>query len=218
MHKIAFLILISILLLTGCTYKKIDENNIDNITDILLIKKLNLFNHTAKGYKYYLPKGVKVIDNTNYNERLFANGNVYYLYIDIVNFHYKKPFSYTINEDAFFSKPLKYKNEGYLEINKINDKYFIEMMYNYAKIETFVKEKDIGNTIINISYILSSLKFNDNIIDLIFDEDILNYDEKKFDIFESKGREGNFLDYVNEYDVFEEEAEDIIINEQNMVE
>ncbi len=213
-----FLMLISIFLITGCGFKEIDQHNIDQVTDLLLIKKSDLANQLSKGYKYYKPRGVSLLDNKGYNEKLFAKGNVYYLYVDVISYYFQKELKYQFNDEAYFSKKLVYDNEGYLEINKINDKYFIEMMYNYAKIETFANKNDLTDTIINMCYILSSLTFNDNIIQLLFDDDVLNFDEQKIDIFNPKRTDGKFLDYISEYDVYEELEEDMISTDHNIVE
>ncbi len=43
---------------------------------------------------------------------------------------------------AFYSSALSYNDKtGYLEINEINDKYFIEMMFHYAKVETYIEKR-----------------------------------------------------------------------------
>jgi hypothetical protein len=153
-----------------------------------------------------------VTDSTSYNEKLYSSGNVYYLYVDVVSYYFKKDSNYVENKDAYFSKKLDYRNKrGYLEITKINNLYFIEMMYNYAKVEALVTKDDIGPTIINSSYILSSLKFNDKIIKLLFDENILNFNEEQFKLFEPKRKEGNFLDYVKEYDQYEQNIDEDLI-------
>lgn len=215
------ILLIIILSFTGCTINEIENDNIDHIIDLILLTNHNLSNQTSKGYKYYLPKGVILIDNIDFNDKLYANNSVYYLYVDIASFYFKKKLNYEINNKAYFSKNLKYDKNGYLEINKVNELYFIEMMYNYAKIETLVNERDIPNTIINLSYILSSITFNQKIIKLMFDEGNLNYNEQKVDIFETKGKESKFLDYINEYDVCVEpciEEESIINFDQNVTE
>lgn len=209
------ILLIIIFSFAGCTIKEIEDNDIDYIIDLIIQTNHKLVNQTSKGYKYYLPKGVTLIDNINYNEKLYATSNVYYLYVDIASFYFQKELNYQINKDAYFSKNLSYNKKGYLEINKIDNLYFIEMMYNYAKIETLVEEKDLQNTIINLSYILSSITFNQKVIKLMFDEDRLNFNEQKVDIFETKGRESKFIDYVNEYDVYIDpgiEEEEAIIN------
>jgi hypothetical protein len=198
--------------MTGCDIKELDSNDINKVVDTILNQKLNLYSQTSNGYKYYVPRGVMVTDSTSYNEKLYSSGNVYYLYVDVVSYYFKKDSNYIENKDAYFSKKLDYKNKkGYLEITKINNLYFIEMMYNYAKVEALVTKDDIVPTIINSSYILSTLKFNDKIIKLLFDENILNFNEEQFKLFEPKRKEGNFLDYVKEYDQYEQNIDEDLI-------
>lgn len=209
MKKIFVLLLISVFLLTGCNVRQINPDDLNKVTDLILSKNLNLYNRTSNGYKYYAPRGMRVIDNTDFNEKLFSNGDTYYLYVDVVNYFFKKDFTYKVNEDAYFSKELNYRNnKGYLEITKIKNMYFVEMMFNYSKIEVFVPKEDISVAVMNASYILGSVKFNDVIIKTLFDENSLNFSEEQFKLFEPKRKEGNFLDYVNEYDQYEGTIDD----------
>jgi hypothetical protein len=204
MKKFFVLLLISLVFTTGCSIEQMDVKNINKMVDTILSQKLNLSNQTSSGYKYYAPRGVRVINNTDYNEKLYANGNKYYLYVDVVSYYFKKDSTYEENKEAYFSKKLDYNNKkGYLEITKIKDLYFVEMMYNYAKVEVLVPKDDIEMAVINAGYILSSLKFNDRIIKTKFDNNALNFNEEKFELFEPKRKEGNFLDYINEYDQYE---------------
>lgn len=209
MKRIFVLLLLSLIFIPGCSIKYIDDKDVDKIIDSFLSKKLNLYNQVSSGYKYYLPRGVRVIDNTAYNEKLYAGGNTYFLYVDVVSYHFNKDFTYVENKDAYYSKKLDYNGKkGYIEINVHKGLYFIEMMFNYAKVETFVLKKDIENTIINISYVLSSIKFNDKIINKLFDEDLLNYNEEQFELFEPKRDTGDFLDYVKKFDQYEDTIDD----------
>ncbi|MDD2469475.1 MAG: hypothetical protein PHI22_00900 [Bacilli bacterium] len=218
MKKFFMLLLISLIITTGCNIKQIDDKNIDKMIDTILGTNLNLHNQTSSGYKYYVPRGVRVIDSTSYNEKLYTNGHMYYLYVDVVSYHFKKTSDYKVNEKAYFSKKLDYNNKkGYLEINKIKNLYFVEMMYNYAKIEAFVSLDSLEQTVINASYILSSLKFNDTIIKLLFDEQVINFNEEQFKLFEPKRKEGDFLDYFDEYEEYEEEIDEDLITPDNSI-
>ena len=88
--KKSLLLLIFVLIITGCDIKEVNTNDINNNVSILLNEKINLSNRVASGYKYYLPRGMRVIDKTEYNEKLFSQGYTYYLYIDVVSYHFKK--------------------------------------------------------------------------------------------------------------------------------
>lgn len=213
MKKTFVLVLISLVFLTGCSIEQIDENNIDIILDTFLNKNLNLYNQVSSGYKYYLPRGIRVVDNAEYNEKLYADGNIYYFYVDVVSYYFKKVDNYTEKEDIYYSKRLEHNNKkGYIQITKNKELYFVEMLYNYAKIETLVAEKDIKQTVINATYILNSLNFNDKIIEKSFDETLLNFNEEQFKLFEPKRKTGDFLDYEEEYGKYEETIdEDLIV-------
>ncbi|MFA5408068.1 MAG: hypothetical protein WC343_04775 [Bacilli bacterium] len=220
MKRFLILLLISFVFVTGCSVKQINSKDINKTVDSILCKNLNLYNYSSGGYKYYLPRGMRVIDNTSYNEKLYSNGNAYYLYVDIVSYYFEKSSTYEKNTDLYFSKQIVCNNKtGYLEITKKDDSYFIDYVYNYAKIKAYVALGDIENAVINASYILSSLTFNDTIIDSYFGNDTLSYDEEKFELFESQRETGNFLDYVTEYDQYEKEIdEDLLVPDNTSTE
>ncbi len=199
MKKI-FIILLSAFVLTGCSMVRIDTTNINTILNVVLSKENKLYNTTGKGYKYYSPRGVSYIDATEYNEKLYSNGNYYYLYIDINNYYYKKEVEYEENKDAYFSRKLDFNNnQGYLEINKYEDGlYLIEYLYNYAKIEAIVSEEDINEVVLNATYILSSMKYNDNVIKIALNDDKFSQKEERYDIFTPKKTNDNFIKFNEE--------------------
>ena len=199
MKKKAILLLI-IILLTGCTVVRIDANNIDNIINIILSKNNNLYNRVGKGYKYYVPRGVNYIDTDELNDKLYSKGNYYYLYVDAVSYYYNIDYEYQVDDNAYYSKLIDINGKkGYLEIKKTeNDKYYIEFMYNYSKIETIVDYDDINNAILNASYILSTVKFNNNVIKIMLNEDYFVNKEEKYDIFNSKKQSDTFLKYESD--------------------
>lgn len=189
-----WLLLILILLTAGCSVVRIDTTDIDNIVSVVLSKDNALYNQIGKGYKYYVPKGVSYVDTSSYNDVLYASGQRYYLYIDTISYYHKKEKAYEENQNAYYSKALDIRGKkGYIEINEQkNGKYFIEFMYNYAKIEALVDSKNIHEVILNASYILSTVKFNDNVISLTLDDEFLS-SEEKYDIFTSKQETDDFL-------------------------
>lgn len=188
------LLLCSLLLLCGCSVVRIDTNSIDNIVSVVLSKNNDLYNQIGKGYKYYIPRGVSYMDTNNYNDVLYSDGNYYYLYIDVVSYYHKVVKNYEEDPDAYYSKKIDINGkQGYLEINKQeNDRYFIEFMYNYSKIEVEADYDDINDIVLNTSYILSTVKFNDKVISAVLDDEFL-VSEEKYDIFTSKKESDNFL-------------------------
>ena len=125
------------------------------------------------------------------------------MYTDIVSYYHKIKKNYTVDNNAFISKKLIYNGkEGYLEVNQQDDKYYIEMMFNYAKVEGYADKYDLVDSISSISYILSSIKYNDNVIETLLGDKRYNLSENEtYNIFKTKkSNDGNFLDYINEYD------------------
>lgn len=192
MKKILLLSLL--LLLCGCSIVRIDTSNIDNIVEVVLSKDNNLYNQIGKGYKYYVPRGVSYMDTNDYNDVLYSNGDYYYLYIDVISYYYDVVKDYQENEEAYYSKKIDINDKiGYLEINEQkNGRYFIEFMYNYSKMEVEADYEDINDIVLNTSYILSTVKFNDNIVKVVLDDEFL-VSEEKYDIFTSKKETDNFL-------------------------
>ena len=196
MKKIIFLGLLT-LILTGCTVVRIDTTSIDNIINVILSKENTLYNRVGRGYKYYVPRGVTYIDSSGTNDKLYSNGVYYYLYLDEISYFYKKTNNYKVDNSKYYSKKIKNGDKkGYLEITKKNDLYLIEFVYNYAKIEALVPKEDINDTVLNCSYILSTIKYSSNIIKLSLEDDFLKNKEEEYDVFSSKGNnDDNFLRY-----------------------
>ena len=191
MKKLAILFLV--LVLTGCSVVRIDTNDIDNIIDVVLSKKNNIYNRVGKGYKYYIPRGVTYIDTNELNDKLYSNGVYYYLYIDAVSYYYKSKLNVSDDLDIYYYRKIDGKKEGYVKIIEQDGLYKIEFVYNYAKIESKVKKEKIEEVILNSSYILSTVKFNDNVIKLMLDDDYFVNKEEQYDLFTRKETEDYFL-------------------------
>lgn len=191
------ILLLTVLLLAGCTIVRIDTKSIDNITSVILSKNNKLYNRIGRGYKYYVPRGVTYIDSSESNDKLYSNGVYYYLYLDEVNYYYKKTIKYKENNNAYYSKKIdNNKKQGYLEITKKDKMYLIEFVYNYAKIEALVPQSHINETVLNSSYILSTIKYNKNIIKLSLKDNFLKEKEETYQEFTKKNQdEGSFLRY-----------------------
>lgn len=195
--KKLFIVFIMMFIVTGCQVTRIDTKSIDNMINVILSKDNKLYNRIGKGYKYYRPRGVSYIDTNELNDVLYSNGNYYYLYIDAVSYYYKTKLNYKENKDAYYSKKLSFKKEGYIEINKKDDKYLITFVYNYAKIEALVKKEDINKVLLDSSYILSTVKFNDKIIALMLNDEYFTNKEEQYTKYKIKKKENNknFLKY-----------------------
>ena len=108
----------------------------EEILNNATIEENNLHNTNNKGFKYYLPTGFSVTKDNEFNQTLTSHNNIYYLNIDIVSYYYKKGSEETKEiDDYYFYKFNKNNKDGYLRIRKNNDKFFVELCYNYAIIE-----------------------------------------------------------------------------------
>lgn len=196
MKKI-ILVLSLILVLTGCSAVRIDTSSIDNILSVILTKNNKLFNQVGSGYKYYLPGGVTYIDSDDLNDILYCNGTYYYLYVDAISYYYKTENNYKENKDLYYSKLISkkdgFKYDGYLEITEDDNLYHIEFFYNYAKIEAVVQKENLNDTILNASYILSTIKYNYNVVELMLQEDYFTNKTGKFNNYNSKDNSEKFV-------------------------
>lgn len=200
MKKKIILILL-VLLLTGCVNVK--TSSYDEIINEAIKSDVNIYNTYRNGYKMYIPHGLYIDNKKEYNEIIRGSDENYYLYIDIVSYLNKKENTYKENNDYVYSKLINYGNKtGFIEIKQENDKYLVEIVYNYAKMEVMVDESHIKNAIANSIVILSSIHYNDKILSKMREDNVLNFNEETIDIFSTKDRENsNFLEYKEEYDV-----------------
>ncbi len=208
MKKKLLILTISIFVLTGCT--NINSTNLNEVIDIMLSSKVTLANNVFEGYKYYIPRGLKLTSKDEYNAVLLDEyNNTYYFYIDVISYYNKENLDYKVNKRSYFSKELNYNNKmGYLEITKIeeDDYYFIEYMYNYGKIEAFVKETEINSAVINMSSVLSSLSFNRSVLETLVGNKVLNYKEDTYNVMKPKGStatKDTYLEYEEKYGIYE---------------
>ena len=202
MKKVIVLLLATLFLTTGCSgVITVRYDDIDTIVNEVLLKKSKLSNVAFEGYKYYVPRGLTFLNKDQFNALLQDQyHNRYYLYVDVVSYYHKVENTYKEDSSAYYSKALKNKDQfGYLKINEVKGKYFIEAMYHYAKVEVYVSKDQLQDAVCNVSYLLSSIKYNRSILETLIGDNVLNYKEEEFDIFKSKRKSGDFLDYVEEY-------------------
>lgn len=188
-------VLISILFLTGCSIVRINTKSIDNIVDVILSKNNTSYNQIGKGYKYYIPRGVTYIESTDFNDELYCNGNRYYLYIDAVSYYNKIKNISKKNKNSYYYRSLSkkdFRHDGYLIINKESNLYKVEFVYNYARFEAIVSKENLNQTVLNASYILSTIKFNDEIVKLSLNKDYFINKEAKYSKFNNSDKTTKF--------------------------
>ena len=189
-----YLILFLTLMLSGCSVVRINTNSLDTIVDVVLSKNNTLYNKDEQGYKYYIPNGVTHIDTDDLSHTLYYKGEYLYLYVDIVSYYYKKNIKYKKNDYAYFSKKIGNDDKtGYVEVIKKDDLYYVNFYYNYARIEALVSRDNLSNTILNASYILSTIKYNKGLIKTMLDDEYLINKAGKYDLFKTNDKTEKFV-------------------------
>lgn len=199
------LILCTLLILcVGCT-------RIDNVEDYKIIiddiiKNENISsNTTSMGYKYYLPIGVTKVYDKDYNQK-FKYEDVYlYLYVDAVSYYYRNPLNFNDNEGDFYYKISNGEKMGYVLIKQEEDNYFLKIVYNYAKIETYVSKDLLNDVIANSMIIVNSIDYNDNLIKKILEDEYYSSTAEEYKIKKPDTAISKFSEYLSEY-VAEEET------------
>ena len=210
-RKFMFLLIIALLLLTGCT--KID-GNMDHILSVILDSKVSRVNTVSTGYQLYIPMGVIQLDDNEYNQKLKIRDTHIYLYVDIVSYFYKNNLNYVEKDgfDYFYSEIDYNDKKGYIGIKKIDeDNYFVKIVYNYSKIEFYSSYDDLSFITANSLIILNSIKYNDSLIQLELSDDYKNYNEVKYELDKPEGSKSTFSQYLQEFvDNNEVEDDDVI--------
>ena len=198
MKRIIVLLSIVMLFVTGCSVTRLYDTNLSKNMKTLLSKKVNLYNVFYDGYKYYLPKGISFVEKEDFNAILKdRDNNKYYLYVDAISYYHRVENDYDINPDAHYSKKLDYnKKTGYIQIDEVDSKYFIQFVFNYVKIEAYVEKRNLTDVVNNMCYILRSVKFNDAVLESLIGENILDYKEENYMLFKADSSKESFLDVV----------------------
>ena len=217
--KLFITLLSTVLLLSGCTL--VSDKSISDVFETILYVDNNLSNTYMNGYSFYLPQGLKITDKNDFNLIIEKIDEKYYLFIDTIAYHYNTDNHFKEVASHFYSKKFSHNGKnGYVDIILNNDEYFITIMYNYAKIETYVKKRNFNEAIMKISQILSTVKYNDAIIDSYVGGKGMVYQEEKFNIFGTDTENDNFLKYESEYGTYKEQINknDDTINVDEVIE
>lgn len=202
--------LLIVLLLTGCS--KIDSNT-DNYVDIVnnvLNYNNKSVNTTSLGYKYYKPIGVTTIYDGELNKEFKAYNTKFVLYVDIISYYYKNSINFndsSLSTGYYFAK----FNDGYIYINKLDKEYYLKIVYNYAKIESYVKKENLIDIIDYSTIILNSITYNDTLISKNIEDGISFGGEITYEIDKPADSNSKFNEYLQEYvqnnDVPEEKSD-----------
>lgn len=194
-----------ILLLTGCS--KIDKNTTEyrDIINSILIKENHNVNTASMGYKYYIPIGVNLIYDSDLNKEFKIKDTKLVLYVDIISYYYKNNLNYEeVNKNIYYYSKIK---DGYISITKNEKDYYLKIIYNYAKIESYVKEEDLEEVIAYSTIILNSIVYNDNLISNFIEKGVSFGNEMTYEIDKPEDSKSNFSQYLQEYVQEQEEDE-----------
>ena len=212
MKRLVILLSMVMLFITGCSVTKLDDTDIGKNMKTLLSQDNKLYNVHYSGYKYYLPKGISFVDKDDYNSVLSdSHGNKYYMFVDAISYYYKVENTYKVNSDSHYSKIINYNDKsGYIQIDEVKNKYFVQYVFNYVKIEAYVDKNELTSCINNMSYILRSVKFNRTIVESLVGENVSEYDEENFSLFKADVSSESFLDVVErtETDAYRKDLQD----------
>lgn len=195
--------------MTGCT--KID-GNIDNIISATMTEKVTSVNTVSTGYELYVPIGVKQLVDNEYNQKFKIKNTHVYLYVDTVSYYYKNSLNYKSDGDYnYYYKEISLDGKtGYVGINKLDDgSFFVEIVYNYSKIEFYSSEDDMPIVMSNSLIIVNSIQYNDNLIKLELDNASGDSREVKYELDKPKDSESTFSQYLQEY--VEEERKEVVL-------
>ena len=200
--KKVFILSLILLLCVGCT--RIDNtDNYDIIVNSTLKSSQKFVNTASLGYKYYLPLGVSKVYDKDYNQK-FKTDNVYiYLYVDVVSYYYHNNLNFNEEDsvDSYYYHKINNSGKvGYIKIAEENeDIYFIKIVYNYAKVETYVPKTKIDTILANSMIILNSIDYNDNLIKKILDDEYFSSVDKEYKIKKPEDAKSKFSEYLSEY-------------------
>ena len=213
MKKKLFLLVIIMICCVGCA--NIKNYSYDDIVN-LIAEKPKGANTYQKGYSYFIPKGLSLANSKVSFAIIESDKTNYYVYFDLISYINKKEITTPKKENPLYEKKINYNNKiGYVSVVLAeNDKYLIEIMYNYAKIEVMVDSKNVNKALINSVTILNSVKYDDAVIKKMLIDDNLTYTEEVFDMFKKTKSSSDYLDYIQGSN---EDAEDDVIKDTDYI-
>ena len=106
-----------------------------------------------------------------------------------------------VDDNIHYSNKLNYKGKtGYINIEEIDGKYYVQFMFNYAKMEAYVSEEDLTTVVNNMCYVLRTIEFNDKVLESLIGDNVLSYQEEDFTLFDDDSSNEDLLEVVGEGD------------------
>ena len=197
-RKILIIFLLSLLL--GC--KKIEKNN-DNYIELVTncLNDKGITNNVSLGYKYYVPKGVKKVKDFDNNQIFLIDGSKVYLYIDVISYFYNKEIKLVEkSENDFYYHEIKYKDKiGYIKIVQEKEKYFVTIVYDYARAQFYCGYEQLNKLITLTSIILNNIEYNDTIIEKVLEGELGQFSEFTYELEKPEDANSNFSQVLEEY-------------------
>lgn len=205
--KKKILLVLFLMLLTGCVRTDINNEDYKELVSQVINNKTNGTNEVANGYRFYVPKGVRLIENDSNNQIFMSMGTKIYMYVDITSYYYKNSLNYKDIEDGYYSSKVSSGDKtGFIKITKTDDKFYVEIVYNYAKVEVYTNQYNLNDIITLSSILLNNISYNDNIIENLLDDNHNSGSDITYNIDKPEDASSDFTQYLNEY-ITEEEAD-----------
>ena len=130
------------------------------------------------------------------------------MYVDITSYYYKNSLNYKEIEDSYYSSKVSSGDKtGFIKITKTDDdKFYVEIVYNYAKVEVYTDQYNLNDIITLSSILLNNISYNDNIIENLLDDNHNSGSDITYNIDKPEDASSDFTQYLNEY-ITEEEAD-----------
>lgn len=198
--KRLFIFVLLLILMTGCSRIDNTEDYVSIVNEISAYDNKEL-NTATMGYKYYLPMGVRINKDLEFNQEFSVLNTKMYLYVDVVSYYYK---NFTNNkagvEFNYYYEPISGNgNFGYIGINEEEDGYFVEIVYNYARIEAYTNKSSLSSIVSYASLILDSIEYNDKLIETFINENDISSNDTVYNIKKPNDTESKFSQYLQEY-------------------
>ena len=179
----------------------------------------NLFFTGEDGRTYYASADYEVltgIDVSAWQEdidwQLVAQQDIDYVMLRV---GYRGYTEGNIRLDPYFYQNIEKDGKtGYVGIRQEGEKYFVKIVYNYAKIEAYVSENQISSTISYAMILLNSIRYNDTLIDRIVNDTSVNSSEITYEIDKPSGSESKFSQYLSEYVQEEDDDNDVVLPDE----
>ena len=210
MYKKRMIAILCLVLLSGCKQISSDDDYVSLVYNCFSTDTMT--NNVSQGYKYYIPKGVIQLKDFNYNQSFLIEDNYLYLYVDVISYFYQKKLNVAKHDNVYYYQPFEFDNKvGYILILTDDNlqEYYLSIVYNYSKIEGYVKKDKLNKVITLSSIILNSIEYNDVVIEKILDGDLGQFSEFTYEVDKPEGSSSNFSQYLEE-NVQKEDDEDNI--------